>query len=568
MSAVEFGARGLRLDGRPVPLVAGEFNFWRHNPEHWPPILSEIKKLGVEIVCTFVCWDFHEVGRQRYVFDASENPMRDLEGLLEEIARQGMYAILRPGPIIDSEWPTRGPAPDVATLERTVPRFRERAAEWIAAIGPVIARHQASAGGPVLMLQLDNEVFYPHCTEASATEADSAFHIPYDEEVVLTDHDRWLEQQGEGAVSLPRATVPLSTLKAAQQIATFGFLSDQVGDYLQWVEQEFRRTGVDVPCYSNVKQSCAYLDERGLAKRLSGGMGGNNYMDRLRDEEEFLVAVWWNSLQRLNTEFPWAPEYWCGRWIEMEQDTTLFRPDHYRFCALTHIALGLRGLNYFTLVERDDWHYSPITGIGRVREELAAPVRDINALLGSLGPDERVADVALVWSLEDHDLTLGQRGFDWTELSSIWWEMDRPKEAGLWWETLRALVRADVDFVLVERSASDADRFSIVIDPLASAPAGGLAGSQPSAVLAAISKAGAGAAIRCSAEGTWTSLYRSVDGYRGFCVNRTNAVLTGELSWSGPAPSDPQWLVAPSATDGRTITLAPRTVAAFAFPAR
>jgi hypothetical protein len=571
LSNVQFGRDGLVVDGRPVPLIAGEFNFWRHNPEDWRPILRHMRDMGLTIVTTFVCWDFHERGRGTYVLGAGDNPMRDLEGFLDAIAAEGLYCILRPGPIIDSEWPTRGPAPDVATLERTHPRFRERAEEWIAAVGPVIASRQAPAGGPVLMLQLDNEVFYPHCTEASATEADSAFHIPYDEELVLADLRAWQAGPGAGLATVPEATVALDRMEPAQRASAYRFLTDQVAGYLSWVEERFRATGVDLPCYSNVKQSCAYWDERSLADALSGGAGGNNYMDRLRDEEEFLVAVWWNGLQRTVSDFHWAPEYWCGRWIEMEQDTSVFEPDHYRFCAMTHTALGMRGLNYFMLVERDDWHYSPVTGIGRVREPLAEPVRDVNALLSRLGPDERVADVALAWSLGRHQETLARRGFDWTELSAIWWEMDQPKEDDVWWETLRALTLADLDFAIVDVNDDALAGYPVVVDPYGDATVGGdarhLAECAPEEVVAAATEAGAARAISADARGLWTSLYEAADGRRfGFCVNRTDDSVEAVLEVRGGPLGEADWLVAPaewSAGDSR-VTVAPRSVAAFA----
>ena len=78
--------------------------------------MREMRDIGCRVVSTFVCWDFHERDRSRFVFDASESPLRDLQGFVRAAGDEGLSVILRTGPIIDSERPTRGPAPDVAAM--------------------------------------------------------------------------------------------------------------------------------------------------------------------------------------------------------------------------------------------------------------------------------------------------------------------------------------------------------------------------------------------------------------------------------------------------------------------
>jgi hypothetical protein len=571
LSSVRLDSGGLQVDGRYTPLIAGEFEYWRHNPEHWRPILREVKALGCHQVATFICWDFHETSPHNFVFTDPGNHMRSLTKFLDAVAAEGLQAIVRPGPIIDSEWPTRGPAPDVAALERTHPVFRKRAREWIEAVSRALVPYQITKGGPIVLVQLDNEVFYPHCTEASATAADSSFHIPYDESLVMQDLATWSRRTGDAAARLPHGTLPLNRLDPDSQVAAFRFISDQVCDYLSWVQSSMVEAGLELPFYSNVKQFCAYTDFASLSQRLTGGVGGNSYMDLLRDESEMNVAAWWNGVQRATTPFHWAPELWCGRWLEWGQDTSVFDPDHYRFCMLAQCAMGLRGMNYFVLVERDDWHYSPISAIGKIREAAALAVRDVNSVVAQLGADRRLATVALPWSLPQHQVNLADRGFDWTQLSSIWTEQGTAKEGRAWWSAFTALTRADVDFDIVSVDDLRLADYPFVVVPTGLAGPTGCRGrlisAGPDELVDELERAGGVSAIQSSVPGIYTSLYHGAGGGEvvGFCINPADRIVTTGVSFDVEGMPQLDWILEPLAWEPAkaAMTLKPRSVVAF-----
>jgi beta-galactosidase GanA len=111
-------------------LVAGEFEYWRHHTVFWPKILGLMKSSGLEFVATFVCWDFHEIARGDFDFVGRTHPSRDLAGFIDASAEAGLQVLIRVGPIMDAEWPSRGPAPDVTPLERLHPQYLERTREY------------------------------------------------------------------------------------------------------------------------------------------------------------------------------------------------------------------------------------------------------------------------------------------------------------------------------------------------------------------------------------------------------------------------------------------------------
>ena len=94
---VKFDAAGLVVDGRYRPLVSAEFHFWRQQARFWSPTLAAIAEAGIELVSTFVCWDFHELDPGRFDFSGETAPERDLIGFLELCAERQLGVILRPG---------------------------------------------------------------------------------------------------------------------------------------------------------------------------------------------------------------------------------------------------------------------------------------------------------------------------------------------------------------------------------------------------------------------------------------------------------------------------------------
>lgn len=571
--------------GRPpgetgVSLVSAQFDFYRHLPMFWEPILEEIRSVGFSLVSTFVCWDFHEVEPGVFDFAGTTDESRNLERFLSLCQKLGLFVWLRPGPIIDDEWPTRGPARDVCTLERTDPRFRARATGWLEAVGKVIGERQVSSGGPVALVQVDNEVFYPHCTEASATESDASYHIPYRVDQVLGDFREWLRRTNPADSLEPDSalaqrirrvaagdehawTPEFATASAEERSLAFDFIGAMIGEYHEWAANVLRSNGVKAPIVANVKHGLAYFDWRAISDAVDF-TGCNNYFDDPRAPEEFLNLVWWYGLQRTRLGHSWAPEFWCGKWLELGQDTSIFDPRHYEYVVMLGIAGGLRGANFFMFVERDDWHYSPVNAIAKPRPNLLQPFSRILPLMSALQADERLVTIGLIWSLADNQELLAEKHQDWTTLSATWWEDDRPKEHKAWWDSLRSLVDGDVDFRIVDTAQPDLEGLDFIVyagaRPVSSVLAaklepwiasGGtlvLAGAEspsgqsvdreesltmsPERLAEGLRTAKAADYTRADRPGIWTTSYRGPDYVVMFVVNRTHRPLPVLVSLS------------------------------------
>ena len=158
--AFAFGKREFLLDGETFRVHSGEMHPARMAKGHWRHRIRMARAMGLNTVAIYVMWNHHE--REPGVFDFKTGN-RDVAGFIRLCAEEGMWVYLRPGPYICGEWTNGGlPAyllrdPDTQLRTRDDPRYMAAVRRYIAALAPRIAPLMASAGGPVLMLQIENE---------------------------------------------------------------------------------------------------------------------------------------------------------------------------------------------------------------------------------------------------------------------------------------------------------------------------------------------------------------------------------------------------------------------------
>ena len=146
------------LDGKPFTVVAGAIHYFRVPREYWRDRLIKIKACGFNTVETYTAWNLHEP--EEGVFDFSNN--LDLGAYLDLIAELGMFAIVRPGPYICSEWDFGGLPwwllryPEMQ-LRCADTLFLEKTESYFQRLLPIIAARQMDCGGPVIMVQVENE---------------------------------------------------------------------------------------------------------------------------------------------------------------------------------------------------------------------------------------------------------------------------------------------------------------------------------------------------------------------------------------------------------------------------
>ena len=154
----EVGEGTFLLDGRPFVVKAGEVHFPRIPREYWEHRIRMVKAQGMNTVCIYVFWNFHEPQSDQFCFEGQA----DVRAFVKLCQKHGLYVIVRPGPYCCAEWEMGGlpwwllKKKDIS-LRSLDPYFMERVRKFEAALAGQLADLQISRGGPVIMVQVENE---------------------------------------------------------------------------------------------------------------------------------------------------------------------------------------------------------------------------------------------------------------------------------------------------------------------------------------------------------------------------------------------------------------------------
>lgn len=146
------------LNGSPVKLISGAIHYFRMMPSQWEDSLYNLKALGANTVETYIPWNIHEPVEGQFDFEREKNIFK----FIEKAEELGLLVILRPSAYICAEWEFGGmPAwllniPNVR-LRSTDNRFMEKLGNYFGHLLPKLAPYQVTEGGPVIMMQIENE---------------------------------------------------------------------------------------------------------------------------------------------------------------------------------------------------------------------------------------------------------------------------------------------------------------------------------------------------------------------------------------------------------------------------
>ncbi|HWC97622.1 MAG TPA: beta-galactosidase family protein [Candidatus Sulfopaludibacter sp.] len=146
------------LDGKPLVIRSGAMHYPRVPRAYWRDRMRKMRALGLNTLETYVFWNLHEP--QQGKFDFTGN--LDLAEYIRTAQTEGLWVLLRPGPYVCSEWDFGGfPAWLLARPEMRVrsndPAFLRAASSYLARVGKETAALQITRGGPILMVQVENE---------------------------------------------------------------------------------------------------------------------------------------------------------------------------------------------------------------------------------------------------------------------------------------------------------------------------------------------------------------------------------------------------------------------------
>ena len=149
------------LDGKPFRVISGSIHYFRVVPEYWRDRLEKLKAMGCNTVETYIAWNVHEPKKGVFEFEGRY----DLVKFVRTAQELGLYVILRPSPYICAEWEFGGLpawllAEDGMRLRACHESFLKHVREYYDRLFPLITPLQITEGGPVILMQVENEDGY------------------------------------------------------------------------------------------------------------------------------------------------------------------------------------------------------------------------------------------------------------------------------------------------------------------------------------------------------------------------------------------------------------------------
>jgi beta-galactosidase len=153
------GKQDFLLDAKPYQIISGEMHPARIPAEYWKQRIQMAKAMGCNTIAAYVFWNYHETEPGTFNFRTDNHNIAKFIRMVQE---EGMWLILRPGPYVCAEWDFGGlPAyllaiPDIKVRCMDT-RYTQAAERYIKNLAQEVKGLQVTKGGPVLMVQIENE---------------------------------------------------------------------------------------------------------------------------------------------------------------------------------------------------------------------------------------------------------------------------------------------------------------------------------------------------------------------------------------------------------------------------
>ncbi len=146
------------LDGKPFQIISGEMHFARVPRAYWRARLEMAKAMGLNTICTYVFWNQEEPEPGKYNFKGNA----DVAAFVRMAQKVGLWVIVRPSAYACAEWEFGGYPYWLLNIKGLKvrsrdPKFLKLMKAYYEQLGKQLAPLQVTHGGPILMVQIENE---------------------------------------------------------------------------------------------------------------------------------------------------------------------------------------------------------------------------------------------------------------------------------------------------------------------------------------------------------------------------------------------------------------------------
>jgi len=153
-----YNSTSFLLNGQPFQMLGGQMDPQRVPRELWADRIQKAKAMGLNTIFSYIYWHWLEPKQGQFNFTGNN----DIAAWYQEIQKAGMHAVLRPGPYVCGErdwggfpaWLSRISGMKVRSNNQP---FLAATKAYVEAIGAQLKNASVTQGGPLLMVQVENE---------------------------------------------------------------------------------------------------------------------------------------------------------------------------------------------------------------------------------------------------------------------------------------------------------------------------------------------------------------------------------------------------------------------------
>lgn len=153
-----YDRKSFYLNGVATKIIGGQMDPQRVPRAYWADRLQKAKAMGLNTIFSYTYWNIFEPKQGQWNFTGDN----DMAAWYQAIKDAGLYAVLRPGPYVCGERDWGGFPAWLATVPNMKVRannaaFLDAAGKYIKRLAQEIQPAMITRGGPILMVQVENE---------------------------------------------------------------------------------------------------------------------------------------------------------------------------------------------------------------------------------------------------------------------------------------------------------------------------------------------------------------------------------------------------------------------------
>ncbi len=158
MAGVTYDDGSFFVDDQRIWLVSGSVHYFRTPAGLWRDRLLKAKRAGLNCISTYLAWNYHEPVEGQWELEDDKDPA----GFVRLANELGLYVILRPGPYIGGDWDFGGLAGWLAgksgiTYRTANAAYQHYFDKYFRQVLPRLAELQVTRGGNIILIQNENQ---------------------------------------------------------------------------------------------------------------------------------------------------------------------------------------------------------------------------------------------------------------------------------------------------------------------------------------------------------------------------------------------------------------------------